>query len=259
MEIITLVESTFLNTFQSLRSASNIDENSCFISCSKQGNFTSQGWILVSVNSRKFYRPVVPFPCNVYSHTFVLTNTNLYNLNECGASRTKPDMSQKIVLLDESAKFSSKFAHNMTIAAVEPYEKVETCVVDACLKNYFQTPRYLCREDLICLDVLQYAPQLVSEFKYSPVLYFKVDTIEGPMYEVTNVTCGYLVDCKHTTVHQVLSTQCYLPAVTLECSASVSIDEIQAYLYPMIPNGFNEISVEIENAILPFLLVDADR
>lgn len=257
MQKLILSESTFLDVFRLARNVANIDENSHIIVCSSHADVCSQSWFLLTVNLHKFYRPV-HFICNLMSDTLVFTHTNLFNLNEGSSFLTKHNTNEDIIVLDKFAKFVPKYANSIALAAVEPCE-VGTYIIDKCLRNYFQIPRYVCHKDLICLNMREYVPDVFfTNSKIPSKLYFKVDAIDGPVYDITDATCGYFVNCEYTTVNQIRSTQCYRPCISLDCSVQASIDEIQAYLYPVIPDGLTDTALKIEEMILPFLSLNAD-
>lgn len=220
-------------------------------------------WILVTIKtqstSHKCYRKI-KYISNQEKDDVLFTNVNFYNLNRTSSSICKLEENFDIALQNLSYEFAPKYATNAKIAVVNSYRKTDVSIIDICLKNYFLESKYLHSGDLFCVNILKYVPEIVyNDLKNSQItIYFKVESIEGPSYPTyeNEVTYGYLVNNKHTTVYQVSSTQCFIPSCEFDhCDVLESIENFEHRLYSIIPDGINEIYERLEELIFPFLRI----
>lgn len=258
MDTLSVSESIFVDIVRNLKYVNISDENSSIIvSATDDESLTSEpGWAVISCNGRKFYRFVAYTVSSHYENTVILTNSNLYNLNVCSLALTKPQLDSKLILYDRSRRFSPKYAHNAKVSFIQSYVDVENSAIDLCLKNYFSTSRYLHTDDIICIDISSYSPELLYSKWNLSYAYFKIDSIEGPPFEDSDVTCGYLINTEYTTLHLVSPTSCFVPSVLADCSnTGICLDTLSESLYNVLPDGFGEVESEIQKMIAPFLLL----
>ncbi|XP_065200860.1 peroxisomal ATPase PEX6-like [Planococcus citri] len=262
METISLQESQFQRIISNIKSTDEIlDENVTLLcSClpSELIETKSIEWILVSTKTEVknfFYRKVVA-DCDItYRHCFILTNTNLFNLNVCSPSQVKPALNYELVIRS-ALQFAPLFATDMKIAMIDSYHKVDYSIIDNCLKNYFMKSRYLHIGDLICINVCQMLPEASynDSKNVDDFLYFKVEDIKGCPYTTyePGVNYGYYVSVKCTTLHQVNTAQCFVPMCDKTIPRGFGLSD---ELCSLIPDGMNTIYNELEELILPFLLM----
>lgn len=261
METLALQETLFLNILQNLLQISTVDENSYCIICRSQNDTnTKTDWAEITVNDNKFYRPITYTvgKCTAdTTDTIILTNTNLYNLNVASSYLTKPKINQNVLVQDILHDFKPKYARYAEIGIIKSYEKVNDFQIDTCLKNYFTISRYLHYGDVLTIDMNKYAAEIVcSGQNITQNLYFRINLIKGPADDDGGSNCGYFINSKYTTVHQTTSVQCFLPTIGVECNnMNVSVRNIQNVVYNIIPDGFQNITKEIERMILPFLFI----
>lgn len=259
MDTLSVSESVFADIVRNEKYVDFSDENaSIIVSATDDESLTSEpGWAVVSCNGRKFYRFVVYTVCSDHENTVILTNTNLYNLNVSSSALTKPSLDSKLILCDRFRQFSPKYAHTAKVALIQPYVDVENSAIDLCLKNYFNTSRYLHPADIICIDVSFYSPELLYSKWNLSYLYFKIDSIEGPPFEDSDATCGYLINTEFTSLHLVSPTSCFVPSVHIDsCNTSICLDTLSKSLYNVLPDGLGEVGSELQKIIAPFLLLE---
>lgn len=259
MDTLPVSELIFVNIVRNFKYVSLSDENSSIIvSSTDDESLTSEpAWAVICCNGRKFYRFVTYTVSSHYENTAILTNTNLYNLNACSLALSKPPLDPKLILYDRTRQFSPKYAHSAKVALIQSYADIENSAIDLCLKNYFNTSRYLHTSDIICIDISSYCPELLYSKWNLSYVYFKIDSLEGPPFEDTDVTCGYFINTEYTTLHLVSPTSCFIPTVLVDCTnTDISLDTLSESLFNVLPDGFDELKNEIERMITPFLLIE---
>ncbi|XP_065205772.1 peroxisomal ATPase PEX6-like [Planococcus citri] len=265
METISLQESQFQRIICNIKNTDIILDENVTLLCSRLSSelieTKSTEWILVSTKTEVenfFYRQVVA-DCDITcNHCLILTNTNLFNLNVCSPSEVKPALNCDL-LIRSAFQFEPKFATEMKIAMIDSYHKVDYSIVDDCLKNYFMKSRYLHIGDLICVNVCQILPDAAynDARNVDDFLYFKVEDLKGcpyPTYE-PGVNYGYYVSVKCTTLHQVNTTQCFVPMCDKTIPHDFELSNFKDEICSLIPDGMNSIYNELEDLTLPFLLM----
>lgn len=267
MKALILGELLFQSIARSVDTTVIPDENVCILFHSEKAEQFENAnceWVSVSTQSNPktfFYRQIISISNDNCTNNPILTHLNLYNLNACSSSTLKPKLDNTLIVHDILDKFLPKHATNARLAMLDSYHKISVTLIDNCLKNYFLKSRYLHEGDLVCIEISQYVPEAIFEdFTVENRIYFKVESVEGPPYlnNKDGFIYGYIINTNYTTVHQVNSTQCYIPTCDFECINSFeSIENIGNELHPVIPNGMDSIYEKLEEIILPFLTINS--
>ncbi|KAF2904257.1 hypothetical protein ILUMI_01922 [Ignelater luminosus] len=142
------------------------------------------------------------------------------------------------------------FATEIDLSLVNTNYDISNAVIDAVIKNYFKTPKFVCRNDLIVINFQKYAPEFFyTSTKYRNVkyVYFKCNKIISKHSKVNTFLCMI----GETTVKQSANVQSYIaPTVKDMCSFK---EEDFYNLISKCRDGLEDYKEEIERAVKPFL------
>lgn len=152
-------------------------------------------------------------------------------------------------------------ANKAVVRYVKRPPDIDNALLDVVLMKYFKYPRYLCANELFCINVLHCAP----EIRYMPGnqgtenLYFVVEEITGEPYTsdfLKDVKIGYFVEQGSSTLIQAGCHQRYLPSSRWRLVAdktTLCALNYESHLMPLCPQGLEKYSEELERSLRPFL------
>ncbi|XP_047107035.1 peroxisome assembly factor 2 isoform X1 [Schistocerca piceifrons] len=153
-------------------------------------------------------------------------------------------------------------ANKAAVRYVKRPPDIDNALMDVVLTKYFKHPRYLCENELFCINVLHCAP----EIRYMPgnqgieKLYFVVEEITGESYTddfLKDVKMGYFVEQSSSTLIQAGCHQRCLPSVRWRLVAdktTLAASNYDSHLITLCPWGLEKYSEELERCLRPFIL-----
>lgn len=222
----------------------------------KQMEIHRSGWFIVEMSTRKKNRElkliklvhILRFS-EIKCNEVLMSDEMLFNvMNTLGSNDGKFKSSVALnikSITNLNTDFIPKVANKVTLCIIAHDTILERQLLDYSLMSYFQTPCYVCKGDVVAINITKYIPEILLDFSKQNIsfIYFKVVEIEGPSYNINSlqkVDCGYIID-NNTALYQVSSEQGYVPHYkyhSIPKITSVEICNIKHVYPPLIPSYF---------------------
>lgn len=148
-----------------------------------------------------------------------------------------------------------RVAKEVEIRLISSGNEITNHMCDILLKNYFRTPKLVQKNDVIAINVKQYAPEFIyNNYKTNSVqnVYFKYARIKFDKNE--DCTGSYFCVRGETELRQSAHTQAYLPAKFKRFIAE-KFDEnrIEKAVINKCPYGYDNRLNNLRKSVKPFL------
>lgn len=222
-------------------------------------------------SNRVFLIQLVPLPSDVQENNILITNTIYYNLKR---RLNKTDKDDNLIIQKISSSYESFFptlASKATIAMLAVPFEIEAEITDELLKNYFETPRYLYEDDIFCIHLRQYYPEIFLKWNNHTIekLYFQVVLLEGETNDNSKpCQIGHFILKEKTTLIQIQQEQNFFPRITkifidssddsTEYNGINNLppigypDSLESNLINLIPDGLNTKSEDLIQSLKLF-------
>lgn len=163
------------------------------------------------------------------------------------------------LLLVPGVDASSKFADEVKLSMISNPHDCPENLIDNLLKNYFNQPRYLRKNDVICTRITDYAPEY---FYTNPIpelskVYFKINCVKlNGRYtnEASYVVCDKSILIQEGSVNEYLPRQYQVFIEQNNCNNLENIaDELDKSLMLNCPRFLEKHIETLEDCIRPFM------
>lgn len=142
------------------------------------------------------------------------------------------------------------FATEIDLSLINTNHDISNAIIDTAIKNYFKTPKFVCRNDLIVINFQKYAPEFFytsSKYRNVKYVYFKCNKIISKNVKGNTFLCMI----GETTVKQSANVQNYIASSLKDMCGFY--EENVYNLISKCPDGLENYMGEIERAVKPFL------
>ncbi|KAI4472009.1 aaa-family atpase [Holotrichia oblita] len=245
-KIITLPDELILHIFHKYSIKSNQDSNKCVIVPKR---FATDIELDDYVNiTDDFARKLVQiFPFDIPGDLIYMSETLRHNLDKINLKEP--------VRLTPIDRASIGIAKEVEIRLISSGNEISNHMCDILLKNYFRSPKLVQKNDVLSVNVKQYAPEFIyNNYKTNSVenVYFKYVRIKSDTNE--DCTGSYFCVKGETELRQSAHVQDYLPAKFKRFIAEKFKDNgIEQAVINRCPYGFENRLDNLRKAVKPFL------